>query len=333
MVVLKASSYGNGETEVVQLLEKNGADAIAVALTDEGVFYRKIGVELPILVFLTAQSDFEKIVEHRLEPSLFSIDLLLAFIAFLDKKGMSQYPVHIKLDTGMNRLGIKEEELEEAQNLLLHPAIKISSVFSHLMASEVEEKDTYSEQQFEKFDAFRDYFKKDLNLHPDFHMLNTRGITRFPSRHYDMVRLGIGLYGYSGLPQDDLKLVSQLLTTVLQIKDVKKGECIGYGANNPVDEDKTIALIAIGYADGISRSLGNGRGSAVINGHKFPFIGDICMDISMLEITPNSCQIGDTVELFGHHIGIEEMARDSYTIPYEVYTSLSKRVKRFFVEA
>ena len=332
MVVSKASSYGNGELEIVKILESQKVDYLAVALTEEGAFFRDNGIQTRILVLLTDEQDFENIVEKCLEPSIFSPDILKAFISFLQKKGLKNYPIHVKIDTGMNRLGFNKEELKVVKDLKTDDRVFVKSVFSHLLASEIESKDEITEEQIEEFTQIKD----DLDQHFDhkilYHILNTRGINRHNHAQFDMVRLGIGLYGYSGLNLAKLRSVSILEADILQIKKVRKGEFIGYGGDNPQEKDITIAILSIGYADGISRAMGNGNGSVFLHDMFCPFVGNICMDISMIDVSEIDCKRGDKVEIFGKNILISTMAKSMNTIAYEVFTSISKRVKRVFIE-
>jgi len=332
MVVSKASSYGNGEVEIVKLLEAEGVDYLAVALTQEGAFFREKGIQTRILVLLTDEQDFEAIIENCLEPSIFSPDLLKAFLTFLEKKGLKNYPIHLKIDSGMNRLGFKADQMQDIYNLKDNQSIHVKSVFSHLIASEDESKDELSLEQIDYFKAEKEKLDSIFTHKILYHILNTRGINRHTSHQFDMVRLGIGLYGYSGLNIDELKSVSKLEADILQVKSVKKGEFVGYGGNQTQEKDKVIAMLSIGYADGLSRAMGNGNGNVFIHGKRCPFVGNICMDISMIDVSGVDCQRGDKVEIFGEHILIGETAKAMNTIPYEVFTSISKRVKRVFIE-
>jgi len=308
MVVSKASSYGNGEVEIVKLLEAEGVDYLAVALTQEGAFFREKGIQTRILVLLTDEQDFEAIIENCLEPSIFSPDLLKAFLTFLEKKGLKNYPIHLKIDSGMNRLGFKADQMQDIYNLKDNQSIHVKSVFSHLIASEDESKDELSLEQIDYFKAEKEKLDSIFTHKILYHILNTRGINRHTSHQFDMVRLGIGL------------------------KSVKKGEFVGYGGNQTQEKDKVIAMLSIGYADGLSRAMGNGNGNVFIHGKRCPFVGNICMDISMIDVSGVDCQRGDKVEIFGEHILIGETAKAMNTIPYEVFTSISKRVKRVFIE-
>ncbi len=332
MVVSKASSYGNGELEIIKLLERNKVDYLAVALTEEGVFFREHNVTAKILVFLTDEQDFTHTVDFQLEPSIYSPEILSAFLQFLDEKKISNYPIHIKIDSGMNRLGFKKDSISHVLDLVNDPRVKVVSIFSHLLASEEKSMDDVTRQQLSYFNTVKEKFTKQFKHSILFHILNTRGITRFPNSHHDMVRLGIGLYGYSGLAQDELKSVSQLTADVLQVKKVKKGAFVGYGGENKQEEDCTIAILSIGYADGLNRTMGNGNGKVYINNVLCPFIGNICMDISMVDVSNADCQRGDIAEIFGKNISIEQVAKTMNTIPYEVFTSISKRVKRVFIQ-
>ncbi|MFT4661868.1 MAG: alanine racemase [Patiriisocius sp.] len=332
MVVSKASSYGNGELEIVQILEELNIAYLAVALTEEGIFFRKKGVKSRILVFLTDEQDFDAIVENCLEPSIFSTDILKAFLNFLEEKGLKKYPIHLKIDTGMNRLGFKEGEIPELLQIKDDERIRVASIFSHLIASEEKSKDHITHAQINLFEKIKRHFEEHFDYKILSHILNTRGISRFNEKQYDMVRLGIGLYGYSGLEQDDLRSVSILEADILQVKRVLKGEFIGYGGENPQEEDITIAVLSIGYADGLSRLMGNGNGHVIINDYECPYIGNICMDITLVDVSNVPCKRGDKAEIFGNKISIENVAKTMNTIPYEVFTSISKRVKRVFVK-
>lgn len=333
MAMVKAFAYGSGDAEVARILQYHKVDELAVAYADEGVNLRKHGIHLPIMVLNCSKTEFPSLVEHKLEPEIYSLNLLRAFIDFAKEKKLYSYPVHLKFDTGMHRLGIEEEEVGELIGLIEdNEFVHVRTAFSHLFSSDGEDMNL-PRKQIEKFERIKDRLTSEIRHPIIFHILNSAGITRFPESCMDMVRLGIGLYGFTGDPTFSSKLLPVIgwRTMISQIKDVKAGETVGYGGSFTLANDSRIAVIPVGYADGISRLLGNGKGEVAIKGARCPFLGNICMDMSMVDISQVTCEEGDEVELIGENISIEELAASRETIPYEILTSIPPRVKRHYV--
>jgi Alr-MurF fusion protein len=272
-------------------------------------------------------------VDYQLEPNLFSLSLAEGFARTVDLNGINQYPVHLKIDTGMNRLGIKgEAEIEQIIEFFrLHPYLKLQTLFSHLAASDDPAMDSFTMGQFIRFEEISRMIIKAFDYPVVRHILNSAGIERFPQYQFEMVRLGIGLYGISciGLP---LKPIGRLISTISQIKEVRPDETIGYNRSGKVHQVSRIAVVPVGYADGLDRRLGNLTGKVVIRGEKVPIIGNICMDMFMADVTGIDCSPGDEIEIFGEHITVQEIAASIGTIPYEILTGISQRVKRVYVQ-
>jgi alanine racemase len=336
MCMVKAAGYGSGSHEVARYLQYLGADYLAVAYADEGVELRQAGVETPILVLNPEENGFEAMVRYRLEPEMYSLPLLKNWTFFFEKHfSGKKIPVHLKLDTGMHRLGFEENDLPELLEWLgAHPALDIKSLFSHLVASDAPQHDGFTEAQARRFEQMSGQIAGVLGKMPLRHLLNSGGIARHPAYRYDMVRLGIGLYGIDGsaLIQDRLMPVSTLKATISQVKNVPKGDTVGYDRKGQVHRDSRIATISIGYADGFDRRLGNGVGKVLLRGQRVPVIGNVCMDMAMVDITdvPHAGE-GDEVVVFGPGLSVREMAEWLGTIPYEVLTNVSERVTRVCV--
>lgn len=333
MVMVKAFSYGSGDVEIASALQYQHVDYLAVAVTDEGVLLRNAGIITPVIVMNPEQQSFQHIIDFQLEPNIYSLQLLVNFADVVKQNGLRNFPVHIKIDTGMNRLGFKsaEEILQVVQFIHKNELLQIKSVFSHLAASDDAGFDSFTESQFSKFESLSDLIAAKIS-YPFFrHILNSAGIERFPSKQFEMVRLGIGLYGISatGLP---LQNIGSLLSTVSQVKTVKHDETVGYSRKGVVSSESTIAIVPLGYADGLDRKLGNRNGSAFVGGKKVPIIGNICMDMLMLDVSGTDVKAGDTVEFFGSNISISEVAEKAGTIPYEILTGISQRVKRVYLQ-
>jgi Alr-MurF fusion protein len=332
MVMVKAFAYGSGSAEIASLLQFHRVDYLAVAYADEGVVLRENGIHLPIMVMNPSPQTFDKLLSYRLEPELYSFSILNNFIQYLHTTGQ-QSPVHVKLDTGMHRLGFEEQDMPQLIQLLkAHRELTVASVFSHLAAADEEEYNYFSTEQMNRFRKMALAIEQELGYSPIRHILNSAGIVRFPEYQLDMVRLGIGLYGVEATNQEQAQLetVGTLKTTISQIKQVKAGDTIGYSRKGKVTRDSRIATIAIGYADGFDRRLSNGAGKVWINGKLAPLIGNVCMDMSMVDITGIEAEEGDEVIIFGKQHPISEMARQIGTIPYEILTGVSERVKRVF---
>lgn len=343
MAMVKASAYGSGIGEVARFLEYQNVDYLAVAYTDEGVVIRNAGVQLPILVLNPDRNTFETLILNRLEPEIYSFELLTAFLQSLENTrrlypdlSLDNYPIHIMLDTGMKRLGFEKSDLELLQERLEKlEKIEVKSFFSHLVGSDTIQHDDFTRNQVSTFQVMCQFLSKSLTYQPLQHILNSSGITRFSEAQMDMVRLGIGLYGIDGQVdiQRKLQQVSTLKTTISQIKFVEKGETIGYNRLGIASRNSRIATIGIGYADGFSRLLSNGVGEVFLHGKRAKVIGNICMDMTMIDITDiDEAQIGDEVEIFGQHITVQTLAKQLQTIPYEIFTNISERVKRVYFQ-
>lgn len=335
MAMVKAFSYGSGSFEIANLLQFHRADYLAVAYTDEGVELRKAGISLPVMVMNAEEITFDALVENNLEPELFSFGIMKNFAAYLKNAGITNYPVHIKLDTGMHRLGFTQQDIDALCELLKDsPVFKIQSVFSHLAASDSAMHDGFTSAQAASFTDGCNKIKTTTGYNFIRHIANTSAIHRHPHLQFDMVRLGIGLYGADAVPaiQQQLKNVTTLKTTISQIKKIKKGESVGYNRNAVADKDSVIATVNIGYADGYPRILGNGNGKMLLNGKRVPVIGNVCMDMTMLDITEATAKEADEVIVFGEELTVAEVAAMAQTIPYEILTGISQRVKRIYFE-
>ncbi len=333
MAMVKAYSYGSGSFEIANLLAYNKVDYLAVAYVDEGVALRKAGIKLPIMVMSPEASAFDLMVAHQLEPEIYSQRIFKAFIEFLDEKKIQQYPIHLKLDTGMHRLGFEEIDIPSLKELLGNSkSFRVVSVFSHLAASDDPQLDQFTKIQLKHFDHLCGLIRVYLGYDFMQHVANTAAILRFPEAQYDMVRLGIGMYGVENVGNfvDQLQTVGTLKTTVTQLRNVKKEESIGYSRKGLLLKDSVIATVKIGYADGYSRAFGNGIGEMLINGSTCPVIGNVCMDMCMLDVTGIDVKEGDEVIVFGNDLDISLLAKRIGTIPYELLTSISQRVKRIY---
>jgi alanine racemase len=331
MVMVKAFAYGSGSNEIANILQYHKIDYLGVAYADEGVDLRKNHITLPIMVMNPSEESFDSILTYNLEPEIYSFKIFKALTTFLNGKTCH---IHIKLDTGMHRLGFEERDLGELINILTsNPNIKVASIFSHLAGADELQHDTFSTTQAEKFSRWADAISEALGYKPLYHILNTPGILRLPHLQFDMVRLGIGLYGVDPTTEGfhELKPVATLKTIISQVRNIAKGESIGYGRKGMAEHDMTLATIAVGYADGFSRAFSRGVGHVLINGKRAPVIGNVCMDMSMIDITGIDANEGDEVILFGTQLPIQEVAASIKTIPYEILTNTSERVKRVFV--
>jgi alanine racemase len=336
MLMLKAAAYGSGDLEMVDFFEKQPVDYVAVAFVDEGVRLRKSGMQLPVMVLNPDVHDPELLLQYHLEPEIFSLDQLHSLINAMDK-GMGGIDIHLKLDTGMHRLGFEEKDLSELiQVLKENTNLQVLSVFTHLIASEKEQMDALTLRQIDRFEIMYQTLSNALDIKPKRHVLNSAGISRFPQFKMDMVRLGIGMYGLGALPaqmKGIIRNVHTLKAMVSQVKEVQTGETVGYGGSFILESPKTIATITIGYADGYMRKAGFGAHKVWINGHFLPTIGSICMDMSMIDVTGlSNVKPGDEVEIFGNNNPIEDLAKVCETISYEVLSRISSRVKRKYVK-
>ncbi|MBD5317123.1 MAG: bifunctional UDP-N-acetylmuramoyl-tripeptide:D-alanyl-D-alanine ligase/alanine racemase [Bacteroides sp.] len=332
--MVKAFGYGAGSYELAKTLQSQGAAYLAVAAHDEGTDLRRAGITMPIMVLNPKVADYGPLFDYNLEPEIYSLDILRQIIAEATRRGVKNYPVHIKLDTGMHRLGFLEEELPEVASLLLsQDAVTPKSIFSHLCCADDPADDDYTHMQFDYFDRCTAYFQSRFSHRILRHILNSAGIIRFPEHQCDMVRLGIGLYGIHILPDGSdaaLERVSSLRSVIISIRNWPAGTTIGYNRRGRLTRPSRIATIPIGYADGLDRHLGYGNLSVNVNGHPCPTVGSICMDVMMIDVTDAPCAVGDRVELFGNEVPTEEVASSLTTIPYEILTSVSRRVKRVY---
>ncbi len=331
MVMVKAFAYGSGSIEIGNLLQYHKADYLGVAYADEGVELRKNNITLPIMVMNPSEESFEQLLTYNLEPEIYSFSILRSLLHYLQGE---KCVIHLKLDTGMHRLGFEEGDVEQLIELLkINPHLHVASIFSHLAGADESDHDTFSNEQANRFKQWGDNISEAIGYKPDYHLLNSPGILRLPELQFDMVRLGIGLYGVNPtlVDFDQLKPVATLKTIISQIKKIKTGESIGYSRKGLAEKDLTIATLAIGYADGFSRAFSNGKGEVLINGQRASVMGNVCMDMTMVDITGLDAQEGDEAIVFGKSLPIREVAKKINTISYEILTSTSERVKRVFV--
>jgi len=331
LCMVKADGYGAGGIEIAKTLQYHKCDYLGVAIAEEGVLLRKEGIKLPIIVLNPEVSGFDDLFNNNLEPEVYNFRILNAFIREAEKRGIANYPVHLKIDTGMHRLGFTDKDIPELARILENQkSLKIQSAFSHLAASESWDFDDFTHEQINNFRSTVEKVREELGYDFMKHILNSAGIERFPDDQMDMVRLGISLYGVSASGLNGLRNVCTLKTTILQIKDVPENETVGYGRKGSLDHNARIATIRIGYADGLSRQFGNGKGKVLVNGSLVPFVGNICMDLSMIDITGIDVNEGDQVILFGENPSLLDLSRNIGTIPYEILTSVSSRVKKVY---
>lgn len=337
MVMVKASAYGSGSGEVAKLLEYQGVHYLAVAYVDEGVELRKAGIRLPIMVLNPEASSFDTMIRHQLEPEIYNLSVLYSFIQVLPTYDLkTAYPIHIKVDTGMRRLGFEERDLVQLIQVLKETnSLKVASIFSHLVGSDSAEHDAFSHQQVKTYLTLYQILKEGLGYQPIRHICNSSGISRFPSYHFDMVRLGIGLYGLDSNPQiqSSLEVVSSLKATISQIKNLAINETVGYNRSGKATQPTRTATISIGYADGFPRALSNGVGSVWLHGQEAFVMGNVCMDMCMVDVTDiTAAQEGDEVVIFNKEFPIQKLAKRLNTIAYEVFTNISERVKRVYFQ-
>ncbi len=326
---LKANAYGIGAVPVGKFLEKQGIDYFSIAYINEGIYLRKQGIKAKLLVFNPSFEHFKPLVTYQLEPEVSSLAYLQKLITYLNQQQITGFPVHIKLDTGMHRAGIMPEELPNLIALLqTQKTVKIASVFSHLAAAEDPDSDDFTRHQIALFKNMTEYISTHYSGNFLKHLLNTAGVFRFPQAQFDMIRPGLGLLGYTLIEKDrhTLKPVFQLTTKINQVKHISKGESVGYNRNFTATQNTTIALLPVGYADGINRQL---TGFSVhCKGQKVPIIGTISMDTMSLDITGTACRAGDKVILINNHDSVYQIAKHLQTIPYEIIASLSHRIPR-----
>jgi Alr-MurF fusion protein len=333
VAMVKAFSYGSGSFEIANVLQFQRVDYLAVAFADEGVALRDSGITVPIMVMNPEKSSFNTIIRNHFEPEIYSFKELESFKAAVEKAGQKHFPVHLKMDTGMHRLGFMREELDILGEWLGNTdAIKVQSVFSHLAGSDEAQFDEFTHYQIDNFQYASDKIQAHLNYPIIRHILNSAGIERFSEAQFDMVRLGIGLYGISAVDQAMVKNVSTLKTNILQIKNISSNESVGYSRRFMASRETKVGILPIGYADGLHRILGNGVGKLLVNGYFVPIIGSICMDMCMVDLTGVNANEGDEVIIFGEKYPVTELAKQMKTIPYEVFTSISPRVKRIYYQ-
>ena len=335
LVLVKANAYGHGAVEFAKMMTEAGADYLAVAYPVEGMELREAGIHKPILVLTAGTDFFNEIIDNNLEPSIPNTSALDILCKTLEERDIRNYPIHIKLDTGMHRLGFVTSELAELEDYLAKTdRVRVKSIFSHLAASDEPENDDFTLGQIKLFQQNAGTLSDSLGYKPMWHILNSAGIERFPQYQFDMVRLGIGIYGISALPGVQLAPVASLKCKILQIKHLKPEDgTVGYGRHGKIAPEGTVtATIPVGYADGIDRLLGCGRASFLLNGKRVPTIGNICMDMCMLDITGVEAKVGDTVTIFGKEPTISELAAILGTIPYEILTSVPRRIERVVIQ-
>ena len=332
--MVKADAYGAGAIEVSKTLQDHRVDYLAVAVADEGVTLRKNGITSNIMIMNPEMTAFKTMFDYDLEPEVYSFRLMDALIKAAEKEGITNYPVHIKLDTGMHRLGFDPvKDIDELIMRLKHQnAIIPRSVFSHFVGSDEERFDNFTEEQVRRFKSVADKFDKAFDHKVLRHILNSAGIEHFPERQLDACRLGLGLYGVDSRDNHIINTVSTLKTTILQLRHVPKEETVGYSRKGVLTRDSVIAAIPIGYADGLNRHLGRGKGYCLVNGQKAPYVGNICMDVALIDVTDIPCKEGDTVEIFGEHLPVTVLSDILDTIPYEVLTGVSNRVKKVYYQ-
>ena len=329
--MVKAFAYGAGSVEVSKALQQSGlVDYLAVAVADEGVELRRAGITLPIIIMDPEVAAMDIILENNLEPNVYSHQSLKTVIAAAEAKGLESYPIHIKIDSGMHRLGFYQEDMPWLiARLKAHKAVRVQSVFSHLAGSDEAQFDDFTMDQIRYFDTCAETLKKGLNTPILKHICNSAGIERFTKYQFDMCRLGIGMYGFS-FNGAQLRNVCTLKTTILSVKTVKAGETIGYGRHTRLDEDRVIAVIPIGYADGFDRRFSNYGGEVLVRGKRCPVVGNVCMDQAMIDVTEADARPGDIAEVFGDKMPLQELADKLGTITYEILTSVSRRVQRIY---
>jgi alanine racemase len=331
MAMVKAFAYGAGPAEIAGLLEYHRVDYLAVAYTDEGVELRKAGVTLPVMVMNPEESAFETMIMYDLEPEIFSIQSFQQFSGVASRHGLIQYPVHIKVDTGMHRLGFMPGEINElSEKIKAAESIKIKSVFSHLSASDDPSLDDFTQRQVSLFTSMADKLEEAAGYPFLRHILNSSGIARFPQYQFDMVRPGIGIYGVGDLVGFDLRIAGRFKTRISQVKTIPPFEPVGYGCEDVSERERKIAILPAGYADGLNRKLGNRNGTLFIKEREVPIVGNICMDMCMADVTGLDVSPGEEAEIFGDNIPVERIASKCGTIPYEILTSIPARVKRIF---
>lgn len=335
LVLVKANAYGHGAVEFASMMENAGANYLAVAYPVEGMELRQAGIKLPMMVLTAGTDSFNQIINYGLEPGIPNMYSLKVLCEVLKDRGVTDFPIHIKLDTGMHRLGFMTEEIGELCEFLKDcRSVKVKSIYSHLAAADDPDCDDFTLGQIHLYKSNADILAEALGYKPMYHVLNSAGIERFPQYQFDMVRLGIGIYGISAIPGNTLSPVASFKCKILQIKTLKPGDgTIGYGRHGKIAPEGTvIATIPVGYADGLDRHLSRGNASFSVNGHRVPTIGNICMDMTMLDVTGLDVKVGDTVTIFGEDPTVGEISEILGTIPYEVLTSVPRRIERIIIK-
>lgn len=335
LAVVKAFAYGSDAIAVAKHLQAVGADYLAVAYVKEGVALRDAGVTLPILVLHPQPVNFKTLIDCCLEPSLYSRKVLTGFIKVATDLKQASYPIHIKFNTGLNRLGFKAEDIPDISSDLINTnAVKVRSVFSHLAASEDLNQMSFTEKQIASFKELAAVFSKKINHQPWLHLCNTSGVINFPEAHFNMVRCGIGLYGFGNTPTEDKNLIpiASLKSVISQIHQINKGESVGYNRAFIAEDNVRTATIPIGHADGLNRIYGKGKGFVTINNQKAPIVGNVCMDMIMVNITHIACSEGDEVIIFNAQHSADNLAKTANTISYEILTAISQRVNRLYLQ-
>jgi alanine racemase len=334
LAVVKAFAYGSDSVAIAKHLQKQNIDYLAVAYAKEGVLLRDAGVTTPILVLHPQPINFKTIIDRCLEPSIYSAKVLNEFIKVCEEQSQTNYPVHIKFNTGLNRLGFREHVVDAIiSKLKSTTAIKAISLFSHLAASEDANEADFTDRQIETFTSIAKEFETKIGYKPWLHLCNTSGVINYPEAHFNMVRCGIGLYGFgnSAIEDKNLKPIASLKSVISQIHTIEEGETVGYNRAYKAKGIEKTATIPIGHADGISRIYGNGMGYVIIAGKKAPIIGNVCMDMIMVNITHIDCKEGDEVVVFDAEHKANTLAENANTISYEILTAISQRVKRIFI--
>lgn len=335
LAVVKAFAYGSDANKMALYLQGLDVDYFAVAYVHEGVALRKAGITKPVLVLHPQAVNFNLLIEHSLEPSLYSTKVFEAFIDEVSKNHRSDYPVHIKFNTGLNRLGFGKNDVAYLVSKLKNTtAVKVASIFSHLAASEDLNEKEFTLHQIQAFDAISKEFIEKMGYKPILHMCNTSGILNYPEAHLDMVRTGIGLYGFGNSAKENknLKPVSTLKTIISQIHTIEKGDSVGYNRAYKSEGKMRTATLPVGHADGIGRQYGKGKGFVTINGKRAAIVGNVCMDMMMVNVTDIDCKEGDEVIVFGPETTAEQLAEKANTISYELITAISQRVKRVYLK-
>jgi alanine racemase len=331
LCMIKAFGYGTGSYELGRFLQQNGVDYVGVANVDEGIDLRNEGINIPVLVMNPMPAALQSLFEYNLEPEIYNFEILDKITEEAVHQGLTDYPIHIKINTGMQRMGFNWDEIRLLGDRLKSiKSLKVKSAFSHLAGSDSPFFDDYTKQQILKFNEATSELEKALGSHFMRHILNSAGIERFPEAQFDMVRLGIGLYGISAVDPSNTKPVAYFKSKIMQIREVESEETVGYSRKGALTRKSLIACLPVGYADGLNRHLGNRAASVIVNGVKCPFIGNICMDISMIDVTDANAKTGDEAIIFGDIITISELATRLQTIPYEILTSVGARVRRTY---